>query len=205
MKKSDLVILCDLGGVLIDLDWISSAKKIFARNLTIDEMKSKWLSLQSVKVFEGGNCSFEDFHLHFCRENSFEISLEDFTHQFNSIIGPPKTNCREILLELKKYGCLAMLSNTNQIHINKLKLETNILELFDHIFLSYEMHLVKPSAEIFSAVCEELNVAPEKVLFFDDSPDNVLAAKSCGLNSFKVTSPSQILEIVKSEILHARQ
>lgn len=44
---------------------------------------------------------------------------------------------------------------------------------FDRLFLSYEMGLVKPGAEIFRRMIESSGIVPSQTLFIDDSQANV--------------------------------
>ena len=58
--------------------------------------------------------------------------------------------------------------------------------MFDVAFLSHEIGLVKPDAEIFEHVVEELACRAAEILFFDDNALNVDAARSVGLDAHKV-------------------
>jgi HAD superfamily hydrolase (TIGR01509 family) len=53
-------------------------------------------------------------------------------------------------------------------------------DVFDHEFFSAELGLVKPDPAIFSAVRRALDVAPTDILFIDDAPRNVEAARDAG-------------------------
>ncbi|MEW6708437.1 MAG: HAD family phosphatase [Candidatus Riflebacteria bacterium] len=206
MKRtdSDIIVLSDLGGVLIDLNWESSARKLFGNNFQRHELLSHWLSLQSVKQFEAGRCDFSEFHRSFSEETGSRLNIENFEQEFLSIIGPVKPDCIAIMEELKQRFHLAMLSNTNHRHIELLRGQTSLLECFDELFLSYRMHLIKPDPEIFQKVCEQLNAVPEKVFFFDDSLANVKAAQNEGLHAWRVSSPREILDIMNADRRLAR-
>lgn len=196
MKRSDAVILCDLGGVLIDLNWQNSARALFGENLDSEILKSRWLSLQSTRGFEAGKIDFLTFYHEFVSETGSSINIEEFKNEFASILGPVKHGCMEILVEIGQHARLAMLSNTNLLHVEVLRHNCEVFAPFDHLFLSYEMGMVKPDAQIFTSVCERLGCLPERVFFFDDSELNVMAAKTCGLHSWRVDSPQEILKIV---------
>ena len=62
--KPGKVILCDLGGVLIDLHWVEHAG-LFGKDMSADELKTRWLSLNSVLEFEPGMSIFRLF-ISFC-------------------------------------------------------------------------------------------------------------------------------------------
>lgn len=190
------MVLCDLGGVLIELDWLSSAKDLFGDDLSPDSLLDKWLSLESVKKFETGLCSFDEFYRFFCSETHINRDFSRFRHDFVSIIGALKPDCEKILCDLKEKFHLALLSNTNYLHIEYLREKNNLLDIFDHLFLSYEMQLVKPEPQIYEAVCRQLNRQPEEIFFFDDNSRNVAVAKMLGIKAFQATSPGDIREIM---------
>ena len=59
----------------------------------------------------------------------------------------------------------------------------NVLQLFQDIFLSNELQLIKPSAEIFQEVVKRTGIKPEETLSIDDLQPNCDAACQLG---FKV-------------------
>ncbi len=193
---NDKVILCDLGGVLIDLHWEQHARALFTREQDTEELKRRWLQLHSARLYEAGNTDFYGFYRAFMAETGSSLGLTDFERAFAGIIGPLKADCLEILARLSTYGELAMLSNTNAVHVDLLRRTTEVFKPFKHLFFSYEMRMVKPDREIYEEVMRRLQKEPQHIHFFDDSQANVEAAKAAGLNAYTVTSPQMILEIV---------
>lgn len=193
---TDRIILCDLGGVLIDLHWESHARTLFGQKCDSEELKRRWLQLQATRLYEAGKTDFAGFYRAFVSETGSSIELNDFEREFAGIIGPLKADCLAILSELASYGELAMLSNTNAIHVDLLRRTTGVFKPFRHLFFSYEMGMVKPDREIYEEVCRRLQKEPQQIHFFDDSLANIEAAQHAGLNAYVVTSPAQIKEIV---------
>ena len=50
------------------------------------------------------------------------------------------------------------------------------------------MKVMKPDEKIFRMMLESENVAPSQVLFIDDGPKNVAAAKALGINTIQATN-----------------
>ncbi|MDD3146312.1 MAG: HAD family phosphatase [Candidatus Riflebacteria bacterium] len=196
MKSSDLVFLCDLGGVLIDLNWVSHARELFGQNASSDELKDRWLSLQSVRKYESGKSDFSDFYREFCHETGSQVGLDVFKREFAGILGPEKPGCAEVLDYLARNGCLAMLSNTNALHVEELKRTSGVFTPFARLFFSFEMGMVKPDVQIFKTVCEQLGCNPADVMFFDDSAANIAAARTIGMDAWRVDCPHEIKKIV---------
>lgn len=195
---SERVILCDLGGVLIELNWQQHARALFSDEKDSEELKQRWLGLRSAKRYEAGKIDFSEFYRDFIAETGSKLSLPDFEQKFIGIIGPLKADCLEILARLAQHGELAMLSNTNALHVEHLQKTTSIFAPFQHLFFSYEMGMVKPDREIYQTVCSRLQVRPQQVLFFDDSSANVAAAREVGLLAHLVNGPDEIERIVKN-------
>lgn len=93
----------------------------------------------------------------------------------------------EIIEKLKEHNIkVCMLSNLRKIDFDWFATVYDISK-FDELFLSYEMHVNKPDAEIYNKMIEKLNVNPNQIYFFDDSKLNVEAAKELGINAYLVT------------------
>ena len=58
----------------------------------------------------------------------------------------------------------------------------------DHWFFSAELGVAKPDAEIYAIAGERLAVSPAEILFVDDRPANVDAARAAGWNAHLWTS-----------------
>jgi putative hydrolase of the HAD superfamily len=185
------VVLCDLGGVLIDLHWMERAQGLFGRCESAQVLKDRWLGLRSARDYEAGKTDFAGFYRMF-------VEFSDFRREFAGIIGPVKPGCLDILDETRQKYLLAMLSNTNPVHVEMLRQSSDIFRPFSRLFFSYEMGMVKPDKEIFMAVQHELAVDAGQIIFFDDSELNVVAAQECGFAAFRVESPQQIQEILGS-------
>lgn len=56
-------------------------------------------------------------------------------------------------------------------------------QLFDRCFVSYQLGVAKPSAGYFERIVERLDADPSTLLFVDDVPANVAAARNVGLRA----------------------
>lgn len=96
----------------------------------------------------------------------------------------------DLLLELRKKYNTMLLSNTNEIHW--LWAEKNSFsykgyqasDFFGKIYLSYELHMLKPDMEIFEYVLQDASIRPEETLFIDDAVPNCRTAELLGLHTF---------------------
>ncbi len=188
-------IVTDMGGVLIDLYWEFYAGKMLGRTYSLEELQKLWITSRATRDFETGKISFDEFATAIVSEFKVKLTPEEIKKNFCSITGPPKPKFLELFSELKKSFNLSILSNTNQPHVQYLKSKYNLFEIFDNLFFSHEIGLIKPFPEIFTYVINALQAKPGDILFFDDSSLNVNAAAKLGIKSFLVSSPQEIYDI----------
>lgn len=118
------------------------------------------------------------------------------------LAGVPAEKVRMLEKLSEKYN-LYMLSNTNKIHwdysLRKIFPEAGICteKLFRRVFLSYEMHLMKPSEEIFRKVVGDAAINAHESVFIDDSELNCMAAERTGLNIIHAPKGDEWMDILK--------
>ena len=82
---------------------------------------------------------------------------------------------------------LLLLSNISQKFSREYKNHAtmaDILSLFDDRIFSGDLHMVKPSPEIFRFMLEKHGILPEETLFIDDSPKNIASAEALGIHGY---------------------
>jgi putative hydrolase of the HAD superfamily len=67
-----------------------------------------------------------------------------------------------------------------------------VLSLFQEVFVSSEIGKRKPEPAAFHAISNDIGVKLEKILFFDDSLENIEGAEKVGIQTVHVTSPQDI-------------
>jgi putative hydrolase of the HAD superfamily len=98
------------------------------------------------------------------------------------------------LAELRQQGKrLAMLSNMPRELGEALKTQTDRLQVFDFVTLSYELHVVKPDAAIYEQCLEGLDATPDRTIFFDDKIENVQGAEQLGMRAIQFLDRDHIL------------
>lgn len=85
---------------------------------------------------------------------------------------------------------LILLSNTNDLHIEFVKQNVPFFEdfknCFDMFYLSQEIHLRKPNADIFDFVLRENRLISSECLFIDDTKDNTETADKLGFKTWNI-------------------
>jgi putative hydrolase of the HAD superfamily len=190
MKETE-IILFDLGGVLIDIDY-QATEKAFVQLGTVhfQETYTQFQQNQLFDLFETGQISAQHFINKLLNTTRKGTSPNEVVHAWNAMILSFPEKKVQLLLDLAKTQRIALLSNTNELHMVQVLKEWSKVSqvpfgsLFEHVFLSHEIKQRKPHPETFKWVCSQLKVNPEKVLFLDDSPQHIEGAKEAGLKTF---------------------
>ena len=196
--SSGKVVLFDLGGVLIENDGRAALTAMLPQPLPASEMWRRWLESPTVRQFERGRVSSDDFAASFVREWEIDLEPAVFLREFATWPRGLYDGAEALLRELKGTHHLACLSNTNALHWQRFP---QLHALFDSCFLSHEMGHVKPDREAFEYTVASLGVAPGEVYFFDDLMPNVAVAREVGMNAFQVDGFAGIGPILRRERL----
>lgn len=189
------VIIFDLGGVIIDIDYTATIQKFQSMGIeNFDELFSQALQTDLFDRYETGLISSPHF-LNLLKEKlGVDQSPNEIVFAWNAMIKGFNLEKLTILEEIKQTKTTALLSNINDLHETfarrKLKEVTNkhLEDFFDYTFLSHRINARKPHPETFLYVCEQMGGVPlEKVLFIDDSIQHVEGAKKAGLNALLFT------------------
>lgn len=196
-------IIFDFGCVLIDLDkqrCVEAFQEIGAAEIAkyVDEQRSEDL----FHDLELGKITAEEF----CDEARCrigkDVSNEDIFGAWNALLaGIPSCRLQKIVA-LRERHRLFLLSNTNVIHweasVKKYfpHAGKGVDDYFEHCFLSYEMNLLKPHAEIYLKVLEKAGIRAEETLFIDDSARNCEGAEAVGIKTLNVSHGDQWLEVL---------
>ncbi len=188
-----MVFLFDLGGVLYQIDK-EVFKKTFLSHVISHVLPSELERASLFKEYETGRISTSDFITSLQRKYFPHLSSGEIIKIWNSILVGNHPYAEELISRLKEHNHrIFLLSNTNELHYQKLYPEARIfLDLFDGIFLSYELGISKPDKAIFEQVRKRIGVPSEEVLFFDDSPENVQSAKEAGFQTRLITREKDI-------------
>ena len=185
-------IIFDFGGVIINVDYnltTHAFRQLGIENFDILFSKAKQSRL--FDLYEKGLITSADF-----REQLriiLDAGVNDTTidHAWNAmLLDLPKARL-ELLATLKQTHRTFLLSNTNEIHIDTiyhaLQQQYGIPDLsgyFEKVYLSYQVKMRKPDAEIFELLMNENGLEPKETLFIDDSPQHIEAAQKLGIQTY---------------------
>ena len=113
----------------------------------------------------------------------------------------------ELLRQLHANYKLFLLSNTNEIHVNKIHEDLKTFHnlpsfqtLFDQVYYSYDVGLRKPDPAIFEMVLNENELDPAETLFIDDTQMHIDAAAKLGIQTHFLTNDQQVVDVFKHQL-----
>lgn len=195
----------DMGGVLkksIPYDLIKDEPSMININKLTNEQIEKY---DKYKIeMERGTYSTLDYLRDYSEFfNKKDISYEEYVKNYDEIgnkYGGVYQQAVNILNKLKRDGYkVYMLSNLNDTAFKSFSNEFDI-RVFENLFLSFKLHMVKPEKEIYEYVIKKINDNPKEMCFFDDKQINVDAAKECNMNAF-VTTGETIEKMVEEALI----
>jgi glucose-1-phosphatase len=192
------LLLFDLGGVLVQFDGITPLVVLSGNRLTSEEARRFWLTSPSVRSFESGNCTPDQFALAAVKELGLHLEPAAFLREFITWDRGPMEGALSLLDSLKPHFLLACLSNNNALHWHRLCQETDLGGEFHRCYLSHEIGLMKPDREAFDYVVQDLATEPERILFLDDNPECVDTAKGVGMTAYRARGVSEVRAVLAS-------
>ncbi len=184
------VLLFDLGGVLVDNDVFSSLRALVGEGLTDQAFRDRWLRSPAVRRFELGEIPPSDFAARFVEEWRLPLAPDVFLESFASWVKQPYPGAAALVSHLRRRHRVCCFSNSNVVHWPR---AAGFLALFDGAFSSHLIGRIKPDEAAFEAVLRELAVDAGAVRFFDDTPANVAAARTLGIDAFLVDGFDELL------------
>ena len=123
------------------------------------------------------------------------ITLSDaqFLEGWNAIFAGEMPGIAALLARAAKRLPLYAFSNTNRAHVEHFsEAYAGVLGHFREIFLSSTIGLRKPDAAAYDHVVKAIGVPAGRIVFFDDSAENIKGARARGLTAVHVTSPDDV-------------
>lgn len=173
------VILFDLGGVLVELGPHPLPPDL-------DIPLARCFESRAVADFEKGFIGADEFGRAIVEEFAIEADAASIVEHFRRWPAAPFPGALELLSRLREQFKIAILSNTNELHWSRFDTEFGLFDQCDQAFASHLLGMLKPSAEIFEHVTGALDTAAQRILFLDDNPANVAAARSAGMQAEQV-------------------
>ena len=188
-------LLFDLGRVVLDIDF-DKVMASWAGHAACEpaQLAGRFSSRDEIfRQHERGKISDAEFFGYLRSSLGIGISDAQFLEGWNAIFAGEMPGIAPLLKRAAKRLPLYAFSNTNAPHVEHFSLAyADVLGHFREIFLSSTIGLRKPDAEAYDHVVQAMNVPASRIVFFDDSAENIEGARARGLIGVHVTSPDDV-------------
>lgn len=197
MKKVKAVVF-DLGNVLVrihperlltSLGIVDRDRQLTVRNALVE----------TVRTYERGELATYDCLQKLGEILDYEFDRNAIRRAFASILGDPIAGMDRIVERAALNHTVALVSNTNPIHMALAEANVPSVASLPIRFLSYELRALKPEPAYYDKVLRGLAFRPEEVVFIDDRRENVDAANAAGMSGILFQSPEGLLEALRTQ------
>lgn len=175
-------IIFDFGDVFINLDKEASLNAL--KKLGLDSWNDELEALN--QEFEKGKITEVQFMIGL-KKLIPNASIDDLRTAWNSVLLDFPLYRLEFLQRLGMKYRLFLLSNTDEIHINKFEHKVGITfarefyQCFEKVYFSFEIGMRKPQPEVFNYIIKKHDLSMKRTLFIDDKKENTDIAQSLGM------------------------
>jgi len=203
LSKYDAIIF-DLGGVLIQLNYQKTVDAFTSIGVKdFDVMYSQASQTSLFDNYETGKISTQQFINTLKNYLPPHVTPNQIVAAWNAMILEFIPENLAFLENLAETHQLFLLSNTNDIHFQKVERmlakvsQKKLSQYFNKIYLSQNLGLRKPHAEVFHFVCSDTQIIPAKTLFIDDTLQHIEGANAMGLNTLLFPQNALLTSFIK--------
>ena len=192
-------IIFDIGRVLVRVDvarameGLASGSALSPSELwTAIERDPRWPDWQE------GRISPHDWYLHLNKRLAGNLTFEQFTEVWNRALGPTPIHEDAFFERLSKRYRLALLSNTDPIHVRHMEATYSFFSFFPTRIYSCSVGASKPNPLIYREALRALKVQAQEAVYIDDIAAYVEPAQRLGMAGIQFQSPAQVTSDLKS-------
>jgi putative hydrolase of the HAD superfamily len=192
-------IVFDIGRVLIRVD-ISRAMDGLASGLPLTPQEV-WSAIQNDPHWldwQEGRISPRDWHLHLTKRLGASLTFEQFSEVWNRAMDPKPIHSESFFENLSKSYRLALLSNTDPIHMSHEEARFPFFRFFPIRIYSYRVGASKPDPIIYRQALQACKVRAEEAVYIDDVKAYAEAATGLGMTGIVFRSPEQLQSDLRS-------
>ena len=196
MENTIRNIVFDLGGVLVDLDIDRCRAAFLSLGMPrVAELIDPCYPAEMIGRLERGDLTFHEACEQMRRlDDRPEVTDSQIAWAYGEFLQGIRPWKLRALDDLRRRGIrTCVLSNNNPSSMEVIRRRFTACgktmdDYFDRIYLSYELHELKPSPAIFHKMLADSGMDPDETLFIDDGERNVATARELG---FQVYMPSE--------------
>lgn len=192
-------IIFDIGRVLVRVD-VARAMQGLASGTSLSPSEL-WSAIEKDPRWpdwQEGRIRARDWYFHLNERLGGNLTFEQFTEVWNRALDPVPIHQDTFFEALSKRYRLALLSNTDPIHVSHMEANYIFFAFFPVRIYSCAVGASKPNPLIYREALRALKVRAEEALYIDDIAAFVEAAQRLGLGGIQFHSPTQLAFDLKS-------
>lgn len=186
-------IIFDIGRVLIRVN-VSLATSGLAEGIALSPQEI-WSAIEKDPRWpdwQEGRISPMDWHLHLAKRLGGKLSFEQFVQVWNRALDPQPIHNNAFLQKLSTGYRLAVLSNTDPLHVAHMESTYQFLRSFPVRIYSCRVAASKPNPLIYKEALRACKVRSEEAIYIDDIAAYAEAAERLGMQGIVFKSPDQL-------------
>jgi glucose-1-phosphatase len=197
-------VIFDIGRVIIGLDlkralapFSTALANRFPKSSGIISPEDTWRLIQTDPRWpdwQEGRLAPREWHEYLTDRLHISLNFTEFCDAWNRVLEPETMISDDVFAALGSRCRLALLSNTDPIHVESLERDYAFPRHFAVRIYSCAVGCSKPSPAIFQAALRALDVSAGEALYVDDIPDFVAAARRLGLDGIVFREPKRLIE-----------
>jgi FMN phosphatase YigB (HAD superfamily) len=197
MPQTPRTVIFDLGKVLVDFDWTVAARRIAARTrLSPAQLLGAMMEAPLLVSYEKGLLTTAQVYAAVRELTGFDGTLAEFSEFFADIF----TEIAEMTAlhaAVRARGVPTfVLSNTNALACEHIHRHFPFFANFEGYVLSFEHGAMKPEPKLYEVAEQWSGRRAAEILFIDDRPENIAAARARGWQAILQQSP----ELTRAEL-----
>jgi glucose-1-phosphatase len=192
-------IIFDIGRVLVRID-VARAMQALAAGGSLSPSEL-WTAIEKDPRWhdwQEGRISPRDWYLHLAKRFGGSFTFEQFTEVWNRVLDPAPIHEDAFFEKLSKRFRLALLSNTDPIHVRHMEAAYSFFAFFPVRIYSCSVGASKPDPIIYREALRALKVQAQEAVYIDDIAAYVEAARRLGMGGIQFQSPAQLSSDLKS-------
>jgi len=192
-------IISDIGRVIVGVD-VSRAMQGLSSGIALTP-KEIWSAIEKDPRYpdlQEGRMSAHDWHLHIVRRLGGNLTYDQFTQAWNAALLPEPLQPDSLWAGLAKKYRLALLSNTDPIHVAHMESSFTFFQYFPVRIYSCVVGSSKPNPVIYQDALRATKVKANEAVFIDDLEENVAAAKALGMIGIHLPIPAELPEKLRA-------
>jgi putative hydrolase of the HAD superfamily len=188
-------MIFDIGRVIIKLD-LARAIEGLSQGISLSPSEL-WSAIEKDPRWhdwQEGRISPHDWYLHITKRLGSPLKFEEFREAWNRTLDPVPLQPDDFFASLAKKHKLALLSNTDPIHVAHLESNFSFFRFFPRPARIYScaIRASKPSPVIFQAALKAVKTPVSQAVFIDDILEYIQVARSLGLHAIQYVNPGQL-------------